>query len=160
MPKQGQLFLHFYIIGKNILNEMSIKELLEECKTIAVVGISRETTKDSHIVSKYMQEKGYHIIPINPNSPEILGEKCYPQLLNIPEELQKKIDVVNIFRPSKDVNQIILDTIKIKENTGAIKVIWMQLGIINQEATNEAEKHGLLAVMDRCIMVEHKKYLK
>ena len=136
---------------------MSIKEILSECKTIAVVGISRDSTKDSNIVSKYMKEKGYKIIPINPNSTEIFGEKCYPTLSNIPEEIQKRIDIVNIFRPSNDAAEITFDAIKIKKKSSAIKVIWMQLGISNQQAAFEAEKAGIKVIMDRCIMVEHRK---
>jgi predicted CoA-binding protein len=139
---------------------MSIKEIFSECKTIAVVGISRDPTKDSNIVSKYMKEKGYKVIPINPNSTEIFGERCYPTLSDIPEEIQQMIDIVNIFRPSNDAVQITLDAIKIKKKTGAIKVIWMQLGISNQQAAFEAEKAGLKVIMDRCIMVEHRKWMK
>ncbi|MBM3292352.1 CoA-binding protein [Candidatus Bathyarchaeota archaeon] len=135
---------------------MSIQEILDESKYIAVVGISRDPTKDSHIVSKYMKENGYSIIPVNPNSSEILGENCYTNLLDIPENLQKKIDIINIFRPSSDVMKIVMDALKIKKKIGAIKTIWMQIGISNQDAADEAVKSGLNVVMDSCIMVEHK----
>jgi hypothetical protein len=85
------------------LNKGSIKEVLSTCKTIAVVGLSREPEKDSYQVAKYMQKYGYRIVPVNPFADEILGEKSYKSLLDIPAEIQKEIDIVDFFRPAKDV---------------------------------------------------------
>lgn len=118
-------------------------------KKIAVVGLSKDPGKPSHYVPKYMKEQGYRIIPVNPTAEEILGEKCYKSL----SEVGESIDVVNIFRPSNEVMPIVREAIAKK--AGAI---WMQEGIKNEEAAGEARKHGLLVVMDRCIMKEHRKF--
>ncbi len=118
-------------------------------KKIAVVGLSKDPGKPSHYVPKYMKEQGYRIIPVNPTAEEILGKKCYKSL----SEVVESIDVVNIFRPSNEVMPIVREAIAKK--AGAI---WMQEGIKNEEAAGEARKHGLLVVMDRCIMKEHRKF--
>lgn len=118
-------------------------------KKIAVVGLSKDPGKPSHYVPKYMKEQGYRIIPVNPTAEEILGEKCYKSL----SEVGESIDVVNIFRPSNEVMPIVREAIAKK--AGAI---WMQEGIKNEEAAGEARKHGLLVVMDRCMMKEHRKF--
>lgn len=127
---------------------MKPEEILRNFRVIAVVGCSRNAEKPSHYVSAYLKEHGYRIIPVNPNAEEILGEKCYASLLSIPE----KIDVVEIFRPSEDAGEIVDDAIK-KE----AKVVWMQSGIINEKAADKAKKAGMIVIMDRCMMIEHKK---
>ena len=124
-----------------------IKNILTKFKTIAVVGCSREPEKPSHFVPKYLKENGYRIIPVNPNAQEILGEKCYPSLLEVPDE----IDIVDIFRPAEFAEPIVEVAIKKKA-----KVIWMQEGIVNEKAAEKAEKAGLKVVMDKCMMKEHK----
>ena len=129
------------------MKENEFKEILN-LKTIAVVGLSKHPEKPAHFVPKYMKEKGYKIIPVNPTASEILGEKCYKNLLEIP----LSIDIVNIFRPSNEVLPIVRDAI-----TKNVKVIWMQEGIVNNEAAQEALKHGLKVIMDKCIMKEHQK---
>ena len=121
-------------------------KLWQETKTIAVVGLSEKPSRPSYRVAQYMQSIGYRIIPVNPLCSEILGETCYPDLLSIPEP----VDMVNVFRKSEDCLPIAHDAVKI----GA-KVFWMQLGIINQEALEYAKAHGLEAIMDQCLMVEH-----
>jgi len=123
-----------------------IKEILENNKVIAVVGISNDPEKPSYFVSEYMQQHGYRIIPVNPRYEEILGEKCYPALKSIPE----KIDIVDIFRKPSAVPPIVDDAIEI----GA-KVVWMQSGICNNEAADKARAAGLKVVMSKCIKVEH-----
>jgi uncharacterized protein len=119
---------------------------LENARTIAVVGLSANPERTSYRVSRYMQERGYRIIPVNPTITESLGEKAYASLKDIPE----KVDIVNVFRNSPDVPPVADDAIAIQA-----KVLWMQEGIVNQEAACKAEAAGLKVVMDRCIMVEH-----
>jgi hypothetical protein len=123
-----------------------IKEILQNAKTIAIVGISADESKDSFRVAKYLQEHDYKIIPVNPKYSEILGENCYPDLKSIPE----KIDIVNIFRKPEAVPPIIDEAIEI----GA-KVIWMQLGICHNEAAEKARNAKLKVVMNKCTKVEH-----
>ncbi len=124
----------------------AIKRILTEFKTIAVVGLSPKTDRPSYRVASYLKSKGYRIIPVNPNATEILGERCYPDLSSIPE----RVEVVDIFRRSEDVPPIVDEAIKI----GA-RAIWMQEGIVNEEAAKKAEKAGLLVVMDKCMFKEH-----
>jgi predicted CoA-binding protein len=123
-----------------------IKDLLEECQVVAVVGLSADEEKASHRVARYMQECGYRIIPVNPKESSILGEKAYPSLRDIPG----KVDIVDIFRRAEDVPPLAEDAVAI----GA-KALWLQQGIVNQQAADTAEKAGLKVVMDRCIMTEH-----
>ena len=130
------------------MDEIPIKLILENSKTIAVIGCSSNPEKAAHRIPKYMQEHGYKIIPVNPNSDNILGEKTFKSISDVKE----KVDIVNIFRPSEDCLEVVKEAIKIKP-----KVIWMQSGIINEDAKKLAEKHGIKVVMDKCIMVEHKK---
>lgn len=120
--------------------------LWQETKTIAVVGLSEKPSRPSYQVAQYMQSVGYRIIPVNPLCSEILGERCYSDLLSIPEP----VDMVNVFRKPEDCLPIAQDAVKI----GA-KSLWMQQGVINQEAFEYAESKGLEAVMDKCLMVEH-----
>ena len=137
------------------MSQSQIKDILKKHKVIAVVGLSKEPEKDSHRVSAYLKQHGYHIIPINPFADEILGEKSYPSLLDIPPEIQKTIEIVDIFRPSKDVPPIVEQAVKLKETNGKPFVVWMQLGIINEEAAEVAKRAGLIVVMDKCLMIEH-----
>ena len=140
------------------MSQNKIKEILTEYKTVAVVGLSRELGKDSHRVSAYLQSHGFRIIPVNPFADEILGEKSYKSLLDIPPEVQKTIEIVDIFRPSKDVPLIVEQAIKLKMMYGKPYVVWMQLGIVNDSAAETAKKAGLLVVMDKCMMIEHKRF--
>ena len=120
-----------------------------------VVGLSKEPEKDSHRVSAYLKQHGYRIIPVNPFADEVLGEKSYPSLLDIPPEIQKTIEIIDIFRPSKDVPPIVEQAIKLKQVYGKPFVVWMQLGIVNEAAAKAARRAGLIVVMDRCMMIEH-----
>lgn len=120
--------------------------LWRETKTIAVVGLSEKSSRPSYQVAQYMQSVGYRIIPVNPLCSEILGERCYPDLLSIPEP----VDMVNVFRKSEDCLPIAQDAVKI----GA-KSLWMQQSVINQEAYDHAQSKGLEVVMDKCLMIEH-----
>ena len=123
------------------------QEILEQSKVIAVVGLSPKPHRDSHGVAKYLQEQGYRVVPVNPRADTILGEKVYPDLASIPEQ----VDVVDIFRKAEDVPPIVDEAIDI----GA-KAVWMQLGIVNEEAALKARTAGLGVVMDRCMLVEHR----
>jgi predicted CoA-binding protein len=127
---------------------MTIPELLETCHTIAVVGLSHRRFRPSHGVAEYMQRAGYRIIPVNPFETSVLGEKSYPSLDAVPE----RIDIVNIFRRSEFVPEIVEAAIKI----GA-KAVWMQEGVVHEAAAERARAAGLTVVMDRCILKEHRR---
>ncbi len=137
------------------MSQSQIKDILKKYKVIAVVGLSKEPGKDSHRVSAYLKQHGYRIIPVNPFADEILGEKSFPSLLDIPPEIQKTIEIVDIFRPSKEVQPIVQQAVKLKETNGKPFVVWMQLGIVNEEAAEAAKRAGLIVVMDKCLMIEH-----
>ncbi|MEM0364144.1 MAG: CoA-binding protein [Candidatus Nitrosocaldus sp.] len=126
-----------------------IKSILS-LKNIAVVGISRDPNKDAHIVPRYLMESGYNIIPVNPLADEILGRKVYKSLKDVPDDV--RIDVVDVFRPSDQLLPIVKEAIE-----KGVQVIWLQLGIYNREAVEEARRHGIKVVYNRCMMQEHKR---
>jgi predicted CoA-binding protein len=129
----------------------SIPELLKSTHTIAVVGLSNNHMRPSNGVGDYMKRAGFRIIPVNPNEPEVLGEKSYARLEDIPE----KVDMVNVFRRPEFVPEIVESAIGI----GA-KSLWLQEGVIHEEAAKRARAAGLIVVMDRCILKEHRKMLR
>jgi predicted CoA-binding protein len=139
------------------LSRSEIEEILTKRKTVAVVGLSREPDKDSHRVSAYLKAHGFRIIPVNPFADEVLGEKSYKSLLDIPPEIQKTIEVVDIFRPAEDVPPIVEQAIKLKALYGTLQVVWMQLDIVNEQAAEAAKKAGLTVVMNKCMMIEHSR---
>lgn len=139
------------------MSQKEIKEILEKSHVIAVVGLSKELGRDSHRVSSYLKMHGYRIIPVNPFADEVLGEKSYPSLLNIPNETQKTIDVVDVFRRAEDVPPIMEQAIELKQKNGKPTVVWLQIGIVNEEAAEAGRRAGLTVVMDRCMMVEHQR---
>ncbi len=128
---------------------------MSKYRNVAVVGLSKDPEKDSYKVSAYLKRRGFNIIPVNPFADEVLGEKSFKSLLDIPPEIQSRIEIVDIFRPSKDVMPIVEQAIKLKEMFGKPFVVWMQLGIVNEEAAEKAGKAGLIVVMDKCMMVEY-----
>ena len=134
-----------------------IKDILTKCKTVAVVGLSRDPGKASYQVPEYLKNHGYKIIPINPFVDSILGEKSYKTLLDMPVEIQKTIEIVDIFRPSEDVSPIMEQVIELKRDLGVPHVVWMQLGIVNEKAAQIAREAGVIIVMDHCMMKEHKR---
>jgi predicted CoA-binding protein len=142
------------------LNNNNLREILTKYKTVAVVGLSKDPSKDSHRVAEYLKNHGFHIIPVNPSAEEILGEKCYKTLLDMPAEIQNTVEIVDIFRPSAEVLPIAEQAIQLKRLHGVPYVVWMQLGIINEQAAEMARKAGLTVVMDRCMMQEHKRLFK
>jgi predicted CoA-binding protein len=139
------------------MSQNEIKHILTKHRTIAVVGLSREPSKASHSVSSYLKANGFRIIPVNPFADEVLGEKSYKSLLDIPPEIQETIEIVDVFRPSKDVPPIVEQAIKLKTLHGTLQVVWMQLGIVNKQAAETAKKAGLIVVMDKCMMIEHRR---
>ena len=124
-----------------------IYELLSRVKTIAVVGLSDSPMRPSHGVSAYMQSQGYRIVPVNPQIAEALGETAYRSLLEVPE----KIDLVDVFRRSEHVDEIVEQAIRLK-----VPAIWLQEDVINERAAERARKAGMFVVMDRCILKEHR----
>ncbi len=134
-----------------------IETILRSYRVIAVVGLSADKSKPSYEVAEHMKEHGYRIVPVNPFVNEVLGEKSYKSLLEIPDEIQKLIEVVDIFRRSEDVPPIVEQAISLHARNGKPQVVWMQSGVVNEQAAEIARKAGLKVVMDRCVMVEHKK---
>jgi len=134
-------------------DEDKIPEILKNSKNIAVVGLSEKTDRDSYGVADYLKKQGYNIIPINPGLKDWKGIKAYPDLLSVPENV--KIDIVDIFRKSDAVVPIVNDALKRKPSA-----IWMQEGVVNNDAAKIARDAGILVVMDRCMMKEHHKFKK
>ncbi|MDR3747505.1 MAG: CoA-binding protein [Acidobacteriota bacterium] len=125
-----------------------ITQVLETAKTIAVVGLTNTPMRPSYGVSHYMLLQGYRIIPVNPNITEWMGEKAYPSLLEVPE----KIDIVDVFRRPDAVPDVVEHAIQIKA-----PVVWLQEGVVHEEAAEKARQAGIFLVMDRCILKEHRK---
>ncbi|MCW5942577.1 MAG: CoA-binding protein [Fimbriimonadaceae bacterium] len=130
-------------------NTKAIRSLLAEAKTIAVVGLSTETTKASNMVASYLQDEGYRIVPVHPKATEILGEPCYPNVESIPFP----VDIVDVFRPPHEVPTIVEQAIR----NGA-KAVWTQLRIVNLPAADRALEAGLRVVVDKCIKMEHGRF--
>jgi len=129
-------------------SDQSIRAVLSAPQTIAVVGCSPNPERDSHRIAKLLQGKGHRVIPVNPGQQEILGETCYGSLKEVPE----KVDMVDIFRRSEHVAPIVDEAIAI----GA-RIVWMQLGVIDERAAAKAQQAGLLVVMDRCPAIEYRR---
>jgi len=132
------------------LDPDSLRHLLEQSRTIAIVGLSPDEQRASHGVARYLQAHGYRIVPVNPRCTEVLGERCYASL----EEIPFPVDVVDVFRRSEEVLQIARSAVAI----GA-RCLWQQLGVVNTEADAIATANGLVSVMDRCIKVDHRLLL-
>jgi uncharacterized protein len=124
-----------------------IHQVLQQAKTIAVVGLSDNPLRPSHGVAAYLQSQGYRIIPVNPHIREALGEKAYASLLDVPE----KIDIVDVFRRPEFVEEVVDQAIQLK-----IPAVWMQEEVIHERAAEKARKAGIFVVMDRCILLEHR----
>jgi len=124
----------------------TIRRILEECRTIAVVGLSSDPSRPSNSVSGYMRRQGYRVIPVNPNETSVFGEKAYPDLAAVPE----KIDLVDVFRRWDEAGKAVDEAIAV----GA-KAVWLQEGVIDSAAAQRAEDAGLMVVMDRCWLKEH-----
>jgi len=131
-------------------SDAQIRQILETASTIAIVGLSDKPDRDSYHVAEYLQSHGYRVIPVNPTVDTVLGEKSYVRAADIPET----IDIVDVFRKPDSAMAVVADAIE----AGA-RVVWMQLGVVNQEAAEKAEAAGLQVVMDRCIKIEHRRLL-
>ena len=134
-----------------IESDKLLKEILEEAKTIAVVGASPKPWRDSGRIAEFLVASGYKVFPVNPAYQEVLGMKCYPDLKSIPE----RIDIVNVFRESSAVPEIVNEAIGI-----AAPTIWLQQGVINDAAAMEAEAAGMNVIMDHCILVDHRRLIR
>ena len=137
---------------KDVYTDSEIRKFYE-LKNIAVVGMSKNEEKPAHFVPKYLIEHGYNIIPVNPTATEILGKTSYPSLGDLPKDIN--VDIVDVFRRSEDVPSVVDDVIKNKKN--GTRVVWMQLGISNEEAERKAKESGIEVVFNRCMMEEHKR---
>lgn len=136
--------------GKIITSDREIRQILEEAKTIAVVGLSPKADRDSHKVAKYLKEKGYKIIPVRPGQKEILGEPAVKSL----DDLQGPVDIVDVFRNSEQIAAHVPEAIRVKP-----RVFWMQLGIENAEAAKELAAAGIDVIMDRCTKIEYERLI-
>jgi predicted CoA-binding protein len=134
--------------GRIITEDNDVKAILQTCKTIAVVGLSPKTDRDSYRVAQYLKDHGYTIIPIRPAQQEILGEKAYPSL----DDVKLSVDIVDVFRKSEDIMPHAEEALRLKP-----KVFWMQLGIENQEAAGRLTEAGIDVIMNQCIKVEHER---
>ena len=131
-----------------------IGDVLKKYRNVAVVGLSKDEGKDSYRVAAFLKKNRFRIIPINPTANEILGEKSYPSLSSLPAELKRELEIVDIFRPSEAVPPIVDEAIGIRDMFGRPMVIWMQLGITNEDAARKASEKGILVIQDRCMMIE------
>jgi predicted CoA-binding protein len=141
------------------LTQESLRKILTTYKTVAIVGLSRDPSKDSYRVAEYLKKHGFRIVPINPNAEEILGEKSYKSLLDMPAEVQKTLEIVDVFRPSAEVVAIVEQVVQLKKTFGVPHVVWMQLGITSEQASDMARRSGLTVVMNKCMMQEHHRLL-
>jgi len=133
-----------------------IKEILTNYKNIATIGFSKDPTKPSHQVPKFLISKGYNVIPVNPTVDEVLGRRSYKSILEVPD----KVEVVEVFRPSSEVPKIVDEVLERVKQKGDVKVIWLQEGIRNNEAAEKARKAGLIVIQDRCMYKEYKKKME
>ncbi|MFM1909271.1 MAG: hypothetical protein RLZZ591_2948 [Pseudomonadota bacterium] len=128
--------------------EQAIREIISRCRTVALVGLSPKPHRESYGVARYMQSRGWRVIPVNPNALEVLGEKAYATLADA--AAHEKIDLVNVFRNSEDVPPVVEEAIAL-----GLPALWLQLGIHHDDAIAKAQAAGLLAVQDKCLKVEH-----
>jgi uncharacterized protein len=133
-----------------INNDIELRDILKTVRIVASVGVSSSLDKPSYGIFNYLVEHGYQMIPVNPTATEILGRKCYPDLLSIPD----LIDVVQVFRKPEDVPPVVEQAIKVRA-----KIVWMQETVIHPQAAAKAEAAGLRVVMDRCMMKTHQRLL-
>ncbi len=146
------------LVDSRLLPPKLEQEVITRNGTIAIVGLSKDPTKDSYTVAAYMKGKGYKVIPVNPTATEILGEKVYPSLLDIPAEVARTVDIVDIFRPSEAVPPIVDQAVQMKSKyVSNPKAVWMQIGIENPAGADAARKAGMEVVQNMCIAVEHRR---
>jgi predicted CoA-binding protein len=134
------------------MTAIDLEAMLRSARTIAVVGISPRSERDSNRVARYLREHGYRIVPVNPGIDEVLGERCYPELAAVPSEVA--IDIVDVFRRAEFVPEIVAQAI-----ARGVGAVWLQLGIVDHVSAAAARRAGVAAVMDLCIKVEHARLL-
>jgi len=132
-------------------SDKEMEYVLRNAKTIAIIGASQNPLRDSTMVMHYLLQNGFDVIPVNPKYDEVFGKKCYPTV----SDIGKMVDVVDVFRRGEFVDEVAKDAVSAKAN-----VLWMQLGITNEAAAQYAHDHGMKVVMNRCIMVEHRKLIR
>ena len=128
---------------------MTIKQIFQECKNIAIIGLSPDDSKPSNRVARYLQNAGFKIIPVYPKEEFILGEKVYRSL----DEIEEKVDMVDMFRKASFANELV----EVAKKRGDVKCFWIQLGLVNDEAVKKAEDYGMIAVQDKCTKIEHER---
>ena len=133
------------------MNDQDLKRIFEQYRTIAVIGMSNNPDKPARRIPAFFIARGYHVIPGNPFHEKILGRTSYPGLVSIPEE----IDVVNVFRPSRDIPGVVAQVLKRLEERGDVKVLWLQEGIRNDEAVKPVVERGIPVIQDRCMYKEY-----
>lgn len=136
----------------NLQELAAIGRLLRESRTIAIVGLSPKESRPSNMVGRYLVDAGYTIFPVNPGQESLLGRKCYPDLSALPEQ----VDIVDIFRKSEDIPDVVDQILALPRLPRAI---WMQQGIVHEEAANRARNRGVMVIMDRCIKIDHRNLL-
>jgi predicted CoA-binding protein len=129
------------------------KEVLRKYKTIAVVGASKNPTKDANTVPQFMKDHGYRIIPVNPTADEIVGEKAYPSLMDLPPELARTVEIVDVFRPSEELPQVAQQVVDFHRKYGRPYVFWAQLGLENDEAKQILAKNQIPYIMNACLRI-------
>ena len=137
---------------------VSPRETLRKYRVIAVVGASKNPEKDAFSVPQYMKEHGYRIIPVNPTADQIVGEKAYPSLSDIPSELAKQVEIVDVFRPSEELPKVAQQTVDMKNRYGRPFVFWAQLGLENDEAKRLLSENGIQYVMNDCVRAAHRRH--
>ena len=135
-------------------------EALKKYRVIAVVGASRSQQKAAYTVPRYLKDNGYQIIPVNPAATEVLGERAYPSLLELPEETAKNVQIVEVFRPSDELAAVALEVVEMKKRYGRPYVFWAQQGLESEEAKRILEGNHILYVMDSCMRTVHQVYVK
>ena len=143
-----------------VTSNVSPVEVLEKWRTIAVVGASKSPEKEAYTVPMYLKGQGYRIIPVNPTATEIMGEKAYPSLLELPDEVARAVDVVEVFRPSEELPQVALQAAEMRRRFGRPFVFWAQQGLESDEAKRTLDKSGIQYVMDACMRTVHQIYVK
>jgi uncharacterized protein len=138
-----------------VVGTVSPVEVLKKYRTIAVVGASKNPEKEAHSVPRYLKEQGYLIVPVNPSATEIFGETAYHSLADIPEDVGRTIDVVEVFRPSEELPEVALQVAEMKKRCGRPFVFWAQQGLESDEAKRILERNGIQYVMDACMRTVH-----
>ena len=135
---------------------ISPREVLQKYKVIAVVGASKNASKDANTVPQFMKDHGYKIVPVNPTADEIVGEKVYPTLMDIPSDIAATIDIVDVFRPSEELPQVAQQVVEMHQKSGRPFVFWAQLGLVNEEAKRILSENKIPYVMNACLRVIQK----